>query len=72
MLERGSRRLSPEYGPIIKKARRAIRSAKLVLAYGDYESAVSHAYYAMFYLAEGLLLLAQRPWLIMVFGWHVL
>ena len=41
---------------LLEKARRAIRSAHLLRADGDYDSAVSRAYYAMFYVAEALLL----------------
>lgn len=43
-------------GGLLRKARRAIRSARLLLAEGDYDGAVSRAYYAMFYVAEALLL----------------
>ena len=41
---------------LLGKARRAIQSARLLQADGDYDSAVSRAYYAMFYVAEALLL----------------
>ena len=36
-----------EVEQLIKKSRKFIRSAKLLLKTGDYESAVSRAYYAM-------------------------
>jgi len=41
---------------LLQKAHRNIRSAKLLLADSDYDTAVSRAYYAMFYIAEALLL----------------
>jgi uncharacterized protein (UPF0332 family) len=45
-----------EQDGLLQKARRNIRSAKLLLADGDFDTAVSRAYYAMFYVAEALLL----------------
>ncbi len=41
---------------LLRKARRTVQSARLLLADGDYDGAVSRAYYAMFYVAEALLL----------------
>ena len=41
---------------LIEKARRYLRSAELLTQDGDYDSAVSRAYYAMFYSAEAVLL----------------
>ncbi|OGW12933.1 MAG: hypothetical protein A3G93_13875 [Nitrospinae bacterium RIFCSPLOWO2_12_FULL_45_22] len=41
---------------LLARARRYIKSGNLLLADGDYESAVSRAYYAMFYSTEALLL----------------
>ena len=41
---------------LIQKAQRYIRSAELLIADGDNESAVSRLYYAMFYCAEATLL----------------
>ena len=46
----------PEQEGLLQKAHRNIRSAKLLLADGDFDTAVSRAYYAMFYIAEALLL----------------
>lgn len=46
----------PQSG-LLRKARRTVQSARLLLADGDYDGAVSRAYYAMFYVAEALLLL---------------
>jgi uncharacterized protein (UPF0332 family) len=34
---------------LIEKARRYLRSTELLIQEGDYDSAVSRAYYAMFY-----------------------
>jgi uncharacterized protein (UPF0332 family) len=48
--------VTPEQEGLLHKASRNIRSAKLLLADGDYDTAVSRAYYAMFYVAEALLL----------------
>lgn len=41
---------------LLRKARRTIQSARLLLADGDYDGAVSRTYYAMFYVAQALLL----------------
>ena len=48
--------MTVEQEGLLQKAHRSIRSAKLLLADGDYDTAVSRAYYAMFYVAEALLL----------------
>ena len=40
---------------LLRKAQRYLESARLLLESGDYDSAVSRAYYAAFYLAELLL-----------------
>ena len=48
--------MTPQQEGLFQKAHRNIRSAKLLLVDGDYDSAVSRAYYAMFYIAEALLL----------------
>lgn len=40
---------------LLAKAEQYIRSAKLLDDAGDFDSAVSRAYYAMFYVAEALL-----------------
>ena len=40
---------------LFDKAERFIRSAQLLAADGDFDSAASRLYYAMFYIAEGLL-----------------
>ena len=48
--------MTPQQEALLRKAARRIRSAKVLVAEGDYDSAVSRAYYAMFYVAEALLL----------------
>jgi uncharacterized protein (UPF0332 family) len=40
---------------LLEKAERYIRSAKLLAGDGDFDSAASRLYYAMFYIAERLL-----------------
>lgn len=45
-----------EAAGLVKKAQRYLKSAELLIRDGDYDSAVSRAYYAMFYLTEALLL----------------
>ena len=48
--------MTPDQEGLLGKARRNIRSAKMLLADGDCDTAVSRAYFAMFYVAEALLL----------------
>jgi uncharacterized protein (UPF0332 family) len=43
-------------GAALEKARRSVRASERMLADGDWDFAVSRAYYAMFYAAEALLL----------------
>jgi uncharacterized protein (UPF0332 family) len=45
-----------EVGALVKKARRYLKSAQLLLQDEDFESSVSRTYYAMFYCAEAALL----------------
>ena len=45
-----------EIRALIIKAERSLRAAKSLLNFGDYDFAVSRAYYTMFYCAEALLL----------------
>lgn len=45
-----------EIRALLQKAKRYIRSAQLLLQDGDYASAASRLYYAMFYCAEAVLL----------------
>jgi uncharacterized protein (UPF0332 family) len=39
-------------GALVEKARRYLRSAEILRAAGDFDSAASRCYYAMFYAAE--------------------
>ena len=48
--------MTPQQEGLLAKARRNLRSARVLLADGDFDSAVSRAYYSMFYVAEALLL----------------
>ena len=41
---------------LVTKAKRSLKAAKRLLAHGDFDFSTSRAYYAMFYLAEGMLL----------------
>jgi len=45
-----------EVESLIKRAKKYLKSAKILLEGEDYESSVSRAYYAMFYSAEAMLL----------------
>lgn len=40
----------------IKKAEKFLQTAELVLEHGDFDTCVSRCYYAMYYLAEAVLL----------------
>ncbi|MGC8787879.1 MAG: HEPN domain-containing protein [Anaerolineae bacterium] len=42
---------------LLKKARRYLQSARMLLQEGDHESSVSRTYYAMFYSVQALLLI---------------
>ena len=64
-----------ETGALIQKAKRYIKSAKLLLEDGDFESTVSRVYYAMFYCAEAVLLtknlsFSSHKGVISAFGEH--
>jgi uncharacterized protein (UPF0332 family) len=48
--------MKSELQAALHKARRFLQSAKLLKDTGDYDSAASRLYYAMFYCAEALLL----------------
>jgi uncharacterized protein (UPF0332 family) len=43
------------FDPFLQKAERFIHSAKLLAEEGDFDSAASRLYYAMFYIAQALL-----------------
>lgn len=49
--------LAEEVSAMLAKSRRYLASAELLRQHGDYDSAVSRLYYAMFYGAEASLLL---------------
>jgi uncharacterized protein (UPF0332 family) len=49
-----------EIEAVIDKSRRAIKSAKREYKAGEYDYACSRAYYAAFYLLEGVLLLDKK------------
>ena len=60
---------------LIEKARRYLRSAELLIQDGDYDSAVSRSYYAMFYSAQAALLKKKMTFtshkaVISAFGQH--
>jgi uncharacterized protein (UPF0332 family) len=64
-----------EIDSLIKKARRYLKSAKILLEDKDYESSVSRVYYAMFYTAEAALLtkglsFSSHKGVIAAFGEH--
>lgn len=48
--------MSPEQRALLHKARRSVESARMSVKHGDYDFGASRAYYAMFYVAEALLL----------------
>ncbi len=48
--------MTPEQAALLKKTEDSIRGAKLLATNGLYDFAASRAYYAMFYVAEALLL----------------
>lgn len=52
--------MKKEIEAIIDKSRRALESANREFKAGDYDYACSRAYYAAFYLLEGVLLLAGK------------
>ena len=48
--------MKEETGKLLEKAARAIEAAKTLLKTGSADFAAGRAYYAMFYIAEALLL----------------
>jgi uncharacterized protein (UPF0332 family) len=67
--------VSPEQAALLEKADRSIRAARLLTGDGLHDFAVSRAYYAMFYLAEALLLgegltFSKHSAVIAAFGKH--
>lgn len=64
-----------EIDSLVKRAKRYIRSAELLLKDKDYESSVSRTYYAMFYAAQAVLLtkkltFSSHKGVISAFGKH--
>ena len=64
-----------ETGALIKKAKRYLKSAEMLLKDGDFESSVSRTYYAMFYSTEAALLMknlsfSSHKGVISAFGEH--
>lgn len=47
--------MKEETSALLEKAKRSIRNAEKTMAAGDLDFAASRAYYAMFYVADGLL-----------------
>lgn len=48
--------MTPEITALTQKATRSLAAAKMLFDSGDFDFAVSRAYYAMFYIAEAALL----------------
>ena len=64
-----------EVDSLIKKAERYLKSARILLEDGDYESSVSRSYYAMFYSVQAILLtknlsFSSHKGVISAFGEH--
>ena len=64
-----------EIDSLVKRAKRYIRSAEVLLNDKDYESSVSRTYYAMFYAAQAVLLtkkltFSSHKGVISAFGKH--
>jgi uncharacterized protein (UPF0332 family) len=64
------------YNSILEKAERFIHSSKVLANDGDYDSAASRLYYAMFYIAQALLdargwLFSSHKGVISAFGQHL-
>ena len=67
--------MTAEQLALVQKAERSIRGARVLMEDGLHEFAVSRAYYAMFYLAEALLLgeglaFSKHAAVIAAFGQH--
>ncbi len=59
-----------EIESLLRRSRKYLASARALVALGDQESAVSRAYYAMFFAVEALLLRDGQalplPWLVLL------
>jgi uncharacterized protein (UPF0332 family) len=67
--------MTAELEALIEKGRRSLGAARRLFGEGDYDFAASRAYYAMFYLAEALLLarhltFSKHSAVIAAFGQH--
>ena len=67
--------MTPAQAALVRKARESLEAAQLLAERGFYDFAVSRAYYAMFYLAEALLLgeglaFSKHSAVIAAFGQH--
>jgi uncharacterized protein (UPF0332 family) len=67
--------VTPEIAALVKKARRSLAAARRLSSEGDHDFAASRAYYAMFYVAEALLLsrglsFSKHSAVIAAFGQH--
>ena len=64
-----------EIQSLIKKAKRFIKTAEMLIKEGDYDSSISRSYYSMFYTVEALLLTKELSFsshkgVISAFGEH--
>lgn len=64
-----------EAASLIERAKKYLKSSKILLEDGDYESSVSRSYYSMFYSAQALLLtknlsFSSHKGVISAFGEH--
>jgi uncharacterized protein (UPF0332 family) len=68
--------MTPDQAALVRKAQASIASARLLLENGYPDFAISRAYYAMFYVAEALLLMlglsfSKHGGVIAAFGQHL-
>lgn len=68
--------MTPDQAALVRKAQASIASARLLLENGYPDFAISRAYYAMFYVAEALLLMlglsfSKHGGVIVAFGQHL-
>ncbi len=67
--------MNPEQAALLQKAKSSIQAARLLMREAFYDFAVSRAYYAMFYIAEAILLenalsFSKHSAVIAAFGRH--
>ena len=68
--------MNPHMAQLVTKGRRSLSAARSLMERGDYDFAASRAYYAMFYLAEAVLLskgmaFSKHSAVIAAFGQHL-